>query len=100
MARRVRGETLEEPPSRFAGGVRIITRAGAEVQEVLDHVPGSPRNPLSEAEILAKFRANAALALGEDRVAILEETLLAFDGGASLDPFSATIRAGHSTVSR
>lgn len=91
LARRVRGEPLERtPPSRFAGGTRIVTHDGAELEGFLDHVPGSPRNPLAEAQLLAKFRANAGLAI--DRAVTLEDAVLAA-GGPELEPLAAAFAA-------
>jgi 2-methylcitrate dehydratase PrpD len=82
VARRVRGEPwgAERPPSRFAGATRLVTRDGAELELVVPHPPGSPRNPLTDAWLLGKFRANAGLALDDADVAVLAERLLALDG--------------------
>jgi 2-methylcitrate dehydratase len=37
----------------------ITTNDGREFVETVDHAKGSPRNPLSDDELIAKFRANA-----------------------------------------
>jgi 2-methylcitrate dehydratase PrpD len=64
LASRVRAEPLTEAaPSRFAGGARVVTRAGEELDRFVSHAPGSPGNPLAEEDVLAKFRANAQLGL-------------------------------------
>jgi 2-methylcitrate dehydratase PrpD len=86
LARRVSYEPLSErAPSRFAGGVSITTRGGKELDLFLDHAPGSPANRLGEDWLLAKFRANAELALGPPAAAELGEELRALDDAPSLD---------------
>jgi len=40
--------------------VRITTTDGKVYEEQVDHAKGSPENPMSDDEIIAKFRANAA----------------------------------------
>jgi 2-methylcitrate dehydratase PrpD len=70
-------------PGAFPGTVR----AGSH-EVVVEHQPGSPGAPLADDDVVAKFRANAALAL-EDPAA-LERALLGLDGvdvlGAALAP--------------
>jgi 2-methylcitrate dehydratase PrpD len=63
-------------PQSFPGWVRIESRAGDVLELELPHQRGGPENPMSEREVVAKFRANAALALGEDDVRELEHALL------------------------
>jgi len=43
--------------------VRITTTDGAAYAEQVDHAKGSPENPMSDDEVVAKFRANAAAVL-------------------------------------
>jgi 2-methylcitrate dehydratase len=38
----------------------ITTQDGRELRETVDHAKGSPENPMSDKEIVAKFRANAS----------------------------------------
>jgi 2-methylcitrate dehydratase PrpD len=66
LARRIRPEPLSgTAPSRFAGGARVVPRSGAELDRFVAHAPGSPGNPLDEEQVLAKFHANAELALDD-----------------------------------
>jgi 2-methylcitrate dehydratase PrpD len=85
LARRVRGGPLPDPPSRFAGSARVVTTTGDELDRLLAHAPGSPRNPLDEDWLLAKFRANAELALDAAAAAELAEALRALDEAPSLE---------------
>ena len=39
--------------------VKITTKNGTSFQAQVDHAKGSPENPMSDAEIIAKFRANS-----------------------------------------
>ena len=49
LASRVRQEPFEgEPPSRFAGGTRIVTGDGRSLDLLVPHSPGTPGNPLGE----------------------------------------------------
>jgi 2-methylcitrate dehydratase PrpD len=93
LARRVRGEPLPDPPSRFAGGARVVTTTGDGLDRMLAHAPGSPRNPLDEDWLLAKFRANAELALDAAVAAELAATLRALDAAPSLHHAMAVARS-------
>jgi 2-methylcitrate dehydratase PrpD len=94
LASRVRGEPLgSTPPSRFAGGARVVTHAGDEFDRFLPHAPGSPGNPLDDDWLLAKFRANAELALDGTAVDQLAESLRSLDEAPALGPVLALARA-------
>jgi hypothetical protein len=62
-----------------------VTTAGEELDRVLERAPGSPRNPLDEDWLLAKFRANAELALDAAAAAELAAALRALDEAPSLE---------------
>jgi 2-methylcitrate dehydratase len=47
--------------------VRITTTDGAAYEEQVDHAKGSPQNPMSDDDIVAKFRANAAAVLTPEK---------------------------------
>jgi 2-methylcitrate dehydratase PrpD len=93
LARRVRGEPLPDPPSRFAGGARVVTTAGDEHDRLIAHAPGSPRNPLDEDWLLAKFRANAELALDAGAASELAEALRELDEAPSLHRAMELVRS-------
>jgi 2-methylcitrate dehydratase len=55
--------------------VRITTNAGAAYEEQVDHAKGSPENPMSDDDVVAKFRANAAAVLTlEKQEQVIEAT--------------------------
>jgi hypothetical protein len=45
----------------------------------LAHQKGGPENPISSADVVAKYRGNAALALSDDGVVALEEAILTLE---------------------
>lgn len=47
--------------------VRITTNDGAIYEEQVDHAKGSPENPMSDDDVVAKFRANAATMLTPEK---------------------------------
>jgi 2-methylcitrate dehydratase PrpD len=57
--------TIEDSNTgKFApAGVRIHTAGGKVLESRLDHVPGTPMNPLSDAQVAAKFRDCTAFGL-------------------------------------
>lgn len=63
-------------PDAFGGGVTVRTTDGRTYTAELRHQRGSTENPLSDEEILEKFRSNAALGLAGDDVAAIERGVL------------------------
>jgi 2-methylcitrate dehydratase PrpD len=64
-------------PKRFTGHVRITLDDGRVLEETQDAPRGGPEAPLDDAELEAKFRANAARALPPPQVAPLVDRLRA-----------------------
>jgi 2-methylcitrate dehydratase PrpD len=94
LARRVRWEPLTgAPPSRFAGGARVVTSRGETYDRFLANAPGSPSNPLGEEWLLAKFHSNAELALDPEPAAELGRLLQALDDAPALGPAIEHVRA-------
>jgi 2-methylcitrate dehydratase PrpD len=96
VAARVRFESItagDGPASRFAGGARVITRAGDEWDRFVAHAPGSPQNPLDEEWVLSKFRSNAELSLDPDSANELMDALRSLDEADSLERPMALSRA-------
>ena len=61
-------EPWPEFPNSFPGGLRLTLRDGRTVEWREPINRGHPDNPMQEAEIQDKFRANAARALPSDRI--------------------------------
>jgi 2-methylcitrate dehydratase PrpD len=95
LARKVRYETKEYEtyPAAFPGGVRITLRDGTVRQADFPYQRGGPENPMANAEVVAKFRDNASLALGDGEVESLEQAVLELeerdDLRAALAPLAA-----------
>jgi 2-methylcitrate dehydratase PrpD len=81
LARKVRYETREYAsyPAAFPGGVRIRTQDGRTLEADFPHQRGAPENPMSPDEVRAKFHGNASLALPDEAVETLEETILGLE---------------------
>jgi 2-methylcitrate dehydratase PrpD len=71
-------------PEAFPGSARIRLASGDVLERELLYQKGGPENPISADEVRAKFRGNAALALGDDEVAALEEAILTLDEQADV----------------
>jgi 2-methylcitrate dehydratase PrpD len=66
LARKVRYETREYDsyPGSFPGGVRITLRDGRTLEGDLPYQLGAPENPLTDEQVIEKFRDDAMLAGG------------------------------------
>lgn len=91
LARRVHYEVDPEypGPGRFKGELRITLRDGRVLHEVQEHNLGSPENPMSEAQLRAKFDDNASAVLDGDARDRLAGTMAAVD---DLEDVSAITR--------
>src|SRR5262249_20723954 len=68
----------------FPGGVRIRTRDGRVVERELRHQRGDAENPMSDAEVLDKFAANASLALEDPDRETLTAAVVALERQSDL----------------
>jgi 2-methylcitrate dehydratase PrpD len=59
--------------------VRITLRNGRVIREVQEHNLGSPENPMSDAQLRAKFEDNAAAVLDTDARDRLASAIAAVD---------------------
>jgi 2-methylcitrate dehydratase PrpD len=101
LARRVRGEPLgTAPPSRFAGGARLVTRAGDDFDRFVPNAPGSPANPLDADWIREKFRANAELILDPAAAAAFGEALRSIDEAPAVGAVLELARTGERPLAR
>jgi 2-methylcitrate dehydratase PrpD len=106
LAARVDYETrvYAAAPDAFPGGVRVRTVDGRSFEAELRHQRGGSENPMSETEVLGKFRANAGSALRSEAVEELEHTILELDGRDTLAALAiigeARAAAVHDAVDR
>ncbi|PID81459.1 2-methylcitrate dehydratase [bacterium DOLZORAL124_64_63] len=74
----------DEIDAMFPGTKRAIatidTNDGRQFVETVDHAKGSPLNPLSDEELIAKFRANSEGVIDTARQDAIIEATWAFDG--------------------
>jgi len=86
VAGKVRYETRDYPtyPQAFPGGVRVALASGEVFEGDLPYQKGGPENPLSDEEVVEKFRGNAALVLSEDEATALADAVLALDAQSDL----------------
>lgn len=76
-------------PRTFPGCVRVRLSDGSVLEARQEHNRGGPEQPLSEAEVVEKYRDNASRALAPARVAELEKAVLGVEGAADLGALAA-----------
>jgi len=76
----------------FPGGVRVVLDDGRVLSAELDFQRGAPENPLTAAEVEAKFCANARPSLGDDAARGLLQTLRSLDEHDDLHAALAPLR--------
>jgi len=76
-------------PDAFSGGVRVLTRDGQALEAEFRYQRGSAENPLSAADVQAKYRANAMLALSASTAAELETAILHLEDEPDLSALAA-----------
>ena len=81
VAAKVRYEVKEYAtyPGSFPGGVVITLKDGRKLDAELDYQQGGPENPLTVAEVLDKWRGNAALCLDDATIEKLERVILGIE---------------------
>jgi 2-methylcitrate dehydratase PrpD len=86
IARRVTYEldATIDYPRQFVGDVELTTTDGRVLRERQDRPRGGPDAPLTRAEIEAKFRGNAELALPPGQVERVIGAVSGLDAGAPL----------------
>lgn len=95
LAAKVRYEVkdYETFPRALPGGVRIGMRDGRTLEAELAYQRGGPDNPMTEADVREKFRANAALALERDDVETLEQAVMRLEHQGTLEFLEVLSRA-------
>ncbi len=91
LASRVRYEVkdYETFPEAFPGGVRIVMSDGTIRERELAYQRGGPGNPMSDEDVVAKFRTNAALAVDDATARSVEAAVLGLEDEATLGAFGA-----------
>ena len=86
VAHKVRYETADYPtyPQAFPGGVRVTLTSGETLASDFPYQQGGPENPMSAAEVQAKFRDNAGLVLSGSASDALAEAVLSLDRQSDL----------------
>jgi 2-methylcitrate dehydratase PrpD len=94
LARKVKygAKPYSSTDTAFPGGVRIRMVDGSVLESDCPYQPGAPENPMSEAQMRAKFRANAALSRDSDSVDALEEGISSLELQADLGWLSSLLR--------
>ena len=65
----------------------ITTNDGRTFEKTVDHAKGSPQNPLSDDELIAKFRANSEDVISGERQDAIIEATWGFDGITDLGDY-------------
>ena len=79
-------------PAQWPSAVVLHLRDGRSLREEVENPKGDPENPLSSAEIAAKFRTMADPAVGAERAQACQEAVLALDTGVSARDLVAALR--------
>jgi 2-methylcitrate dehydratase PrpD len=78
-------------PRQFVGDVEVTLTDGRRLRERQDRPRGGPDAPLTRAEIEAKFRGNAGLALPDARADAIITAVRGLAGAPSLKDLSAAL---------
>lgn len=100
LSKRVRYELRQYSPApdAFGGGVRVETVDGRTFEAELRYQRGGSQNPLSEPDVVRKFRENAELALPTDAVEALLTSVLALHEQANPGWIALLGRAGRAAA--
>ena len=93
LAATVRGVAAEaeEPRTQWSGAARFTLRDGSQLRHRIDHLRGTPENPMSESDIVDKFRRNAEGALTPVAIDHAVETLLTLETCADITALVQTL---------
>jgi len=76
-------------PNQFPAVLRIRMHGGVEIEERVATNRGGPERPLTDDELVAKFRDNAARSLSEDEVDAIQGAAMRLETLVSLDELLA-----------
>ena len=80
-------------PLHYSGAIEMRLKDGRTLERREQINRGSRDNPLGEADIIAKFRATAAVALSASRIDELVERILTLDSATSAQAVANTLAA-------
>jgi 2-methylcitrate dehydratase PrpD len=92
-------ETFVDPecdgvfPREFPAVVRVRMKDGSSYEQRVMHIRGGPGNPLSDAELLEKFRLNAEHVLSAEQAEALAREVMALDTASGVDQLMALTRS-------
>ena len=69
-------------PDQFPAVLRVRTHDGRTLEERVEVNRGGPKDPLTDAELLTKFRQNAGRSFSEERTAIAADLIEGLDGSS------------------
>jgi 2-methylcitrate dehydratase len=78
-------------PEKKRARVHITTQNGNAYSAVVDHAKGSPENPMSDEEIIAKFRANSGRILSKARQDQIIDSTMAFENIRNMQKFMSLL---------
>jgi 2-methylcitrate dehydratase PrpD len=82
-------------PQQFKGVVRIELADGRAFEEVEAHNRGSRENPMTDEEIIGKFRENVAGVVSDDRAKDMVEMVLSLDDEADASALTRLAAPAH-----
>jgi 2-methylcitrate dehydratase PrpD len=80
-------------PDAFGGGARVRTKDGRVYENELRYQRGGPENPLTDDDVVAKYTANASVALPAADADALRRFVVGLDEADSLAPLRILRRA-------
>jgi 2-methylcitrate dehydratase PrpD len=98
----VRDPEREQKPSQYHRGSRVEVRlkSGETLDKTVDFFVGSHHRPLSEAQVVAKFRNLASRSMSADDVARIEEIVWDLENAPETATLSKILRGNLGTGMR
>jgi 2-methylcitrate dehydratase PrpD len=84
--------TFDAGSQLYPGGLRVVMRDGRELVAETPEPRGTELNPMSEAEILDKFRSTARHGLSDEHVADLEDSIVNLEQPDAVTRVGAALR--------
>jgi 2-methylcitrate dehydratase PrpD len=93
IARKIEWQPMEHHsfPQRFEALIEVQLQGGRELCHQIDSVQGAPDRPVSEPEVIEKFRSNAVRAMTETAVEALLQEVLCLETSGTIEPLSAAL---------